>query len=112
MLQKQRKPKLQNNLFVGITQDVAASPDLQIDDWIAVGFPRDWYPGQFVSYDEETKEVCVNFQEQSATNSRWFVWPALSGKIVEDKAWINEGLSFTKVTLLVALQSIQYQEME
>ena len=90
-------------MFVGITQDVAASPDLQIDDWIAVGFPRDWYPGQFVSYDEETKEVCVNFQEQSATNSRWFVWPALSGKMEEDKAWINEGLSFTKVTLLVAL---------
>ena len=90
-------------MFVGITQDVAASPDLQIDDWIAVGFPRDWYPGQFVRYDEETKEVCVNFQEQSATNSRWFVWPALSGKMEEDKAWINEDLSFTKVTLLVAL---------
>ena len=89
-------------MFVGITQDVAANPNLQIDEWIAVGFPRDWYPGQFVSYHEETKEVCINFLERSATNSRWFVWPALSGKM-EDKTWINEELSFIKVTLLLAL---------
>ena len=73
-------------MFVGITQDVVANLNLQIDDWIAVGFPRDWYPGQFVSYHEETKEVCINFLERSATNFRWFAWPALSGKMEEDKA--------------------------
>ena len=50
-------------MFVGITQDVAANPDLQTDDWIAVGFPRDWYPGQCVSYDEETKVEWANFLE-------------------------------------------------
>ena len=99
-------------MFVGITHDVAANPDLQMDNRIAVGFPCDWYPGQFVSYDEETEEVCVNFLERSATNSRWFVWPALSGKMEEDKAWINEGLSFIKLTFLIALWGIQYQEME
>ena len=90
-------------MFVGITQDVVANLNLQIDDWIAVGFPLDWYPGQFVSYHEETKEVCINFLERSATNFRWFAWPALSGKMEEDKAWINQELSFIKVTLLLAL---------
>lgn len=90
-------------MFLGITQDVVANLNLQIDDWIAVGFPRDWYPGQFVSYHEETKEVCINFLERSATNFRWFAWPALSGKMEEDKAWINQELSFIKVTLLLAL---------
>ena len=90
-------------MFVGITQDVVANLNLQLDDWIAVGFPRDWYPGQFVSYHEETKEVCINFLERSATNFRWFAWPALSGKMEADKAWINQELSFIKVTLLLAL---------
>jgi len=50
------------------------------------------YPRQFVEYDDETDEVCVNFlQRSSSSSSKWFVWLALSGKMKEDKSWVNEG---------------------
>ena len=81
-----------------ISHNITSTPDINVDDWIAVAFSRDWYPGQFVSYDDETGEVCVNFLHRSATNSKWFIWPALSGQ--EDKSWINEGNNF-KIKLAI-----------
>lgn len=70
---------------------VNSVPNLEIDDWVAVAFPRGWYPGQFVRYDDELKEVFVNFLERTSSNSKNFIWPALNSK-EEDKSWVDEGI--------------------
>ena len=65
--------------------------NLEVDDWVAVAFPRGWYPGQFIRYDDESKEVFVNFLERTSSNSKSFIWPALNSK-EEDKSWVDEGM--------------------
>ena len=42
-------------------------PNLETDDWIAVAFPRGWYPGQSMRYRDESKEECVNFLEKTSS---------------------------------------------
>jgi len=43
--------------------------DIQKDKWIAVGYPRGWYPGQFVQFDsEEEEEIQVHFLQRSSSN--------------------------------------------
>lgn len=63
---------------------------IQKDEWIAVGYPRGWYPGQFVQFDSEEEEIQVHFLKRSASNPNWFVWPELSGSC-PDLTWISEG---------------------
>jgi len=65
-------------------------PNLLQDDWIAVAYPRGWFPGQFIRNDEESGEVYVNFLEKTSSNAKTFTWPALNMK-EEDKCWIDEG---------------------
>ena len=60
------------------------------DEWIAVTYDRDWYPGQFVKFDEEQKEMQIHFIHRSSSNRYWFVWPELSNN-VPDISWVNEG---------------------
>ena len=79
------------NTVAGIKHGVMKKPNLQIDDWVAVAFPRAWYPGQFMNYDEDTGEVYINFLEHTSSNSKNFVWPMLSKKMDEDKSWVKEG---------------------
>ena len=31
--------------------------DINKDEWVAVGYPRCWYPGQFVQFDPEEEEI-------------------------------------------------------
>jgi len=42
--------------------------DIQKDKWIAVGYPRGWYPGQFVQFDSEEEEIQVHFLQRSSSN--------------------------------------------
>jgi len=65
-------------------------PNLLQDDWIAVAYPRGWFPGQFIRNDEESEEVYVNILEKTSSNANTFTWPALNMK-EEDKCWIDEG---------------------
>jgi len=70
------------------------APNLETDDWVAVAFPRAWYPGQFIRYDEESREVFVNFLERTSSNSKTFIWPALNSK-EDDKSWVEEGMNIS-----------------
>lgn len=40
--------------------------DIQLDEWVAVEFDRDWYPSQFVNYDagvaSVSKSACALFE--------------------------------------------------
>ena len=65
------------------------------DDWIAVAYPRAWFPGQFIEYDDETSEVYVNFLDRPSTGSKNFVWPALGKRMKEEKSWVKEGINKT-----------------
>ena len=60
------------------------------DEWIAVAYDRDWYPGQFVKFDEEQEEMQIYFAHRSSSNRYWFVWPELSND-VPDILWVSEG---------------------
>ena len=60
------------------------------DEWITVAYDRDWYPGQFVKFDEEQEEMQRHFVHRSSSNHYWFVWPELSND-VPDISWVNEG---------------------
>ena len=51
------------------------------DEWIAVAYDRDWYPGQFVKFDEEQEEMQIYFAHRSSSNRYWFVWPELSNDV-------------------------------
>ena len=79
------------NTVAGIKHGVMNEPNLLVDEWIAVAFPRGWYPGQFINYDEDNCEVYINFFERTSVNSTKFVWPMLSQKMEEDKSWVQEG---------------------
>ena len=57
------------------------------DEW-KVAYDRDWYPGQFVKFDEE-QEMKIHFVRRSSSNRYWFVWPELSN--VLDILWLSEG---------------------
>ena len=60
------------------------------DEWIAVAYDRDWYPGQFVKYDEGREEMQIHFVHRSFSNRYWFVWSELSND-VPDISWVSEG---------------------
>ena len=38
------------------------------DEWIAVAYDRDWYPWQFVKFDEEQEEMQRHFVHRSSSN--------------------------------------------
>ena len=40
---------------------VLSGVDIKKDEWIAVGYPRGWYPGQFMQFDPEEEEIQVHF---------------------------------------------------
>ena len=58
------------------------------DKWMAVAYDRDWYPGQFVKFNEE--EMQIHLVHRSSSNRYWFVWPELSND-VSDISWVSEG---------------------
>ena len=58
---------------------VLSGVDIKKDEWIAVGYPRGWYPSQFMQFDPEEGEIQVDFLQRSASNPKWFVWPELTG---------------------------------
>ena len=60
------------------------------DEWIAVAYDRDWYPGQFLKFDEEQEEMQIHFVHRSSSYRYWFVWPEVSND-VPDISWVNEG---------------------
>ena len=64
--------------------------DTQKDEWIAIAYPRNWFPAQFKQFDEEQEEAQVHFLKRSTSNVNWFVWPELCGE-QSDIAWIDEG---------------------
>ena len=66
--------------------------ELYEHEWIAVAYPRTWYPGQFIRKDDETGEVYVHFLTRSNTNKLWFVWPELQNDGKEDKSWVDSGI--------------------
>ena len=37
------------------------------DEWIAVTYDRDWYPGQFVNFDEEQEEMQIHSVHRSSS---------------------------------------------
>ena len=63
--------------------------DTQKDEWIAIVYPRNWFPAQFKQFDEEQEEAQVHFLKRSTSNVKWFVWPELCGE-QSDIAWIDE----------------------
>ena len=67
--------------------------DTQKDEWIAIAYPRKWFPAQFKQFDEaqeETQEETqVHFLKRSTSNVNWFVWPELCGE-QSDIAWMDE----------------------
>ena len=70
---------------------VEYQPDLQKDEWAAVAYETNWFPGQFIQADKETKEVEIHFLHRSATCKSWFIWQGLSNDGNEDKTWVEEG---------------------
>ena len=72
---------------------VEYQPDLQKDEWVAVAYETNWFPGQFIQADKETKEVEIHFLHRSATCKSWFIWPELSNDGNEDKTWVEKGYS-------------------
>ena len=38
------------------------------DKWTAVAYDRDWYPGQFVKFDEGQEEMQIYFVHRSSSN--------------------------------------------
>ena len=36
--------------------------DIQKDEWIAVAYPRNWFPAQFIQFDLEQEEAQVHHQ--------------------------------------------------
>ena len=65
--------------------------DIQKDEWIAVAYPRNWFPVQFIQFDPEQEEAQVHFLIRSTLISKWLLWPELCGKKA-DIAWIDEGI--------------------
>ena len=64
--------------------------DTQKDEWIAIAYPRNWFPAQFKQFDEEQEEAQVHFLKRSTSNVNWFVWPEFCGE-KSDIARIDEG---------------------
>ena len=56
-----------------------------------MAYETNWFPGQFIQADKETKEVEIHFLHRSATCKSWFNWPQLSNDGNEDKTWVEEG---------------------
>ena len=71
-------------------EGVECQPDLQKDEWVAVAYETNWFPGQFIQADKETKEVEIHFLHRSATCKSWFIWPELSSNGNEDKTWVED----------------------
>ena len=59
-------------------------------EWIAVAYERDWYPDQFVKFDEEQEEMKIHFVHRSSSDLYWFVRVELSND-VPDILWVSEG---------------------
>ena len=55
-------------------------PDLNVDDWVGVGFAPQWYIGQFELYNAATEMYRIRFMEKSSSISNAFVKPELSGR--------------------------------
>ena len=47
-------------------------PDLHKDEWVAVAYEANWFPGKFIQADKETKEVEIHFLHTSTTCKSWF----------------------------------------
>ena len=51
--------------------------DTQKDEWIAIAYPRKWFPAQFKQFHEEQEETQeetqVHFLKRSTSNVNWFV---------------------------------------
>ena len=56
----------------------------------AVAYDRDWYPGQFVKFEEQQEEMQIHFAHRSSSNCYLFVWPELPND-VPDISWVSEG---------------------
>ena len=76
------------------------------EEWIAVAYPRKWFPAQFIQFNPEQEEAQVHFLKRSTSNVNWFVWPELCGE-EPDIVWIDEGM-FHFLIRLSANQSIAY----
>ena len=62
------------------TKIAVSGIDIQKDEWIAIAYPRNWFPAQFKQFDEEQEEAQVHFLKRSKSNVNWFVWPELWGE--------------------------------
>ena len=89
LVEDERMEKERSHLITVISVAVKGANVVK-DDWIAVAYDRDWYPGQFVKFDEEQEEMQIHFVHRSSSNRYWFVWPELSND-VPDISWVNEG---------------------
>ena len=63
--------------------------DVVKDEWLAVAYDRDWFPGQFVQFDKEQEEMQIHFLHRSSSNRNWFIWPELSNDL-PDVSWVPE----------------------
>ena len=61
------------------------------DEWLAIKYPRGWYVGQFVEYDEEDDLILFHFLKKvSSSSTNRFSWPELEINGREDKAYVEE----------------------
>ena len=74
LVEDERIEKERSHIITGIS--VAVSGVIVVkDEWIAVAYDREWYPGQFVKFEEEQEEMQIHFVHRSSSNCYWFVWP-------------------------------------
>ena len=73
--------------------------NIQKEEWIAVAYPRKWFPAQFIQFRPEEKELQVHFLERSTSNVNLFMWPGLCGE-EPDIPWIDEGMFDFIISLL------------
>lgn len=60
------------------------------DEQIPVAYEGDWFPGQYVKFEEEQEEMQINFVHRSSSKRYWSVWPELSND-VPDISWESQG---------------------
>ena len=60
------------------------------DEWIAVAYDRERYPGQFVKFQKEQEEIQIHFLNWWSSNPYCFIWPELSNDL-PGISWLSKG---------------------
>ena len=76
MLDTTREEKLEKERTV-LNQKISVAISgvhIQKEEWIAIAYPRKWFPAQFVQFDPEQEDTQVHFLKRSTSNVNWLVW--------------------------------------